>query len=437
MSSGGCCRRGCALGARGAWGVGVIAVRASRDATVAAISSFDRWTDPRGGLRSFRVVAIVAALGAAIAHGFAAGVRERHNLPVRPLPTGSAVLDRPSTLPDGRRVHHMTVATHPDQGVERFLRSASWHGASVAVLGAGDSRLVGWGAGLGVKVEYMLEFVSALQPDDLVLFTDAYDVLMLRGHGDVVRGYDKAVARRQSDPDPSGGNRAPTLLIGAERQCSPDVATAEAYPASDRTHRFAFLNSGTFIGPARDVQAFLRAEPVLVEDNDQVIFHRTYLRSLTNASLPRTILDHENDVFLTLSGPEDHFGTHVAYLPAERRWRHEATEGLPSIFHSPGWVGFKDAGAVWSALQGRYCVAQPCGYDAPMLTRMSEELPRALVIGIAVGALAIPVLHAAVNAARRMRLFSGGGAAGIVGASSITARRRSPDADDVEGHGNE
>ena len=357
-------------------------------------------TDPRRG-SPLRVAVTLAALTALCGASFLAvraGILSRYML----MPAGAGLphtLGRPTPIRGGgfgggdgagepAALHHITVATRAEEGVYRFVRSLAWHGDDVKLLGGGDPRFQAWGKGFGVKVEQFLTFARSVPPDDLILMTDAYDVIMLRGHEGVLAGYARALARLEGTPDPAGAARRVSLLVSAERLCSPDAARAAAYPAADRATPFPYLNSGTFIGRAGSLVALLSSDSMDLDTNDQVFFTGLYLRSLTDASLPRVALDHGNDVFLVLTGPAMRWADEVAYDPAARVWRHGVTGGTPSVFHAPGWTGFKDIGVVWNAVQGRYCADVPCGTDAPLLTYVGDHVVTALVAGGTLGLVA-------------------------------------------------
>jgi hypothetical protein len=78
------------------------------------------------------------------------------------------------------RLHHLTVASTPRHGLVRLVRSAErFPGAPpVVVLGDRDPRFSGWGVGMGVKLELLLDAAEAAAEDDAILFTDAFDAVL-------------------------------------------------------------------------------------------------------------------------------------------------------------------------------------------------------------------------------------------------------------------
>lgn len=334
----------------------------------------------------------------------------------------------PTLLADGRKVHHITVATHGEEGLARLVRSASWHGNSVKVLGVGDPRLQKWGVGFGVKVECFLDYARSVGPEDLLLFTDAYDVIMWGSHADVAVGYDAAVAKYAGEPDPvPGGKRPPPrFLVSAESLPITwnGIAYGDGYPDSDvKGRHFPYLNSGTFMGPARDVIDWLGSAPMDMNDNDQAFFNALYLQARTNASLPRVALDHDNDIFLTLTAaPPDRekISTHLKYNPVKRRWKHVATPGSPMVFHSPGWARWKQIDEAWGLAQGRNC----CGFIAsplqwPTLAAIALDTTVGSLIAGLIAGIALPLGAVAASRSSLPRALGGlrskAGALPIVG----------------------
>ena len=352
-------------------------------------------TNPTGLLHVLLVAGGLALLSASSYYAARSGILSVHliaspneNAPphVIPAPRG------PTLINGGPRVmHHITVATKTDEGLTRFVRSVAWHGNSVEILGFGDPRLQQWGIGFGVKVEEFLGFARKVHPDDLILMTDAYDTLMLGGHDAVLAAYDRAMARLGADSDPTGAGRSVGMLVSAEQFCSPVPSRGALFPEADKRAYFPFLNSGTFIGWAGAIATLLASDTMDMNDDDQSFFQTLFLRSVADASLPRMALDHDNDVFLVLTGPGRRWATETEYDPAARVWRHRVTGGTPPIYHAPGWIGFKDIGVVWNALQGRYCSDVPvgstaaAGYDAPLLVYVWYHVRNGAVAGALLG----------------------------------------------------
>ena len=434
------------MAARALQGVALLALRVlaavlalAWRACVAGVAQLESATSPAklAPLALLRRSVLLLALGAASLAGLWLGARTKTQLDpspwhpraghadVPPAGSSSAYLTAPfapTTLADGRRLHHLTVATHGEEGLARLVRSASWHGNSIKVLGVGDPRLQKWGVGFGVKVECMLAYARTVAPEDLLLFTDAFDVVMWGSHEDVAAGYDRALARAAAVADPLAAAGAkprppPRLLVSAELLPTTwnGIAYGDLYPRSVTAgQHFPYLNSGTFLAPAGELLAWLGSAAMDMNDNDQAFFNALFVASLANASaaLPRVALDHANDVFLTLTAAppaRETAATHLSYDPVARRWKHLATPGFPLVFHSPGWSRWKQVDEAWGLAQGRNC----CGHWAssfqwPTLAALALDATiSALLAGLALG-MALPLLALALSRKPVQRALAAG-----------------------------
>jgi len=264
-----------------------------------------------------------------------------------PLPQGaaaerdwrrfSALVTAPSS-----RTHHVTVCTLANRNLERLVASAAWFGDAVTVLGMDDPRFKEWGKGFGVKLELLHRHVARLPRDDVLIFTDAFDVLMMASQHEVREAFllaaRLAMARDHGAADPAGAlpARVPQIVFSAEFFCHPDGNRSEHYPQSDRDYAdFPFLNSGTFVGRAGAIlQAMDRFANYSLEDDDQRYWTTVYLASREDATLPRIVLDHESDVFLCMNKYRVH--EDLDFDPASRRYKYRGSPGLPVVIHFNG-----------------------------------------------------------------------------------------------------
>lgn len=262
------------------------------------------------------------------------GALERVSLTGRAASDWAAFVKTVNT--SSTRVHHATVSTLAHPNLERLVASAAWYGDKVTVLGMNDPRFVKWGKGFGVKLELTHAFVKALPPNDLFMFTDAFDVLMMAGSAELRNAYLHAVklamARERVDPSGAVPARVPSVLFSAEFFCHPDPGRDVAYPQIDRQYEFAYLNSGTYIGRAGDIARMMDLwSNYSIDDDDQRYWTTIYLASRSDPSLPRIVLDHESDVFLCMSGYR--MDRDLDFDPALRRYKSKRTPGLPGVIH--------------------------------------------------------------------------------------------------------
>lgn len=210
----------------------------------------------------------------------------------------------------------VTVATRSEGYFPWFVESCKRHGMPLHVLGWGQK----W-QGFNMKLALMLEFLRSQEPDEIVCYTDAYDVLVLQGPEQLLEAYHK-LSCRVGKP----------IIVGSDNAL---------YPAWTRIYQSTFfgkcegqsLNAGTWIGPAgvlRDalerMEASFKANP---GGDDQIL--------LTKECSLRPHLFHcdtQHELFLVVSnlfGSVDR-APHVSIEDSQVRY-----EGrLPCILHAPG-----------------------------------------------------------------------------------------------------
>ena len=309
----------------------------------------------------------------------------------RPAPrlsgAGLAAFDAHAAASARGAYHHISLCSYAHPKFALLQRTAAWHGDSVQALGMGDPRFQKWGIGFGVKLEQVQLWLARpeVAPDDVVLFTDAFDVLLMAGSAEIRAAY-LAASRRamveEADPAAEAAGlppRVPTLLFSTERFCWPDAGRASAYPASDRRHEFAFLNSGTYIGRAGDLAASMARLNYTIDEDDQRFWTSLYFASREDYSRPRIVLDHAADVFLCMSGLR--LGEDVVYEPALRRYRPVRAPGLPLVMHFNN--AKREVARFFDALQGRLCPE----HSALRACTLMAALPPALAL-LALGIMA-------------------------------------------------
>ena len=136
-----------------------------------------------------------------------------------------------------------------DDGKLYFLRrSALLWGVQVENLGLGKKE---W-AGYQDKLWGVREWIQgrSFEPEDRIMFVDAYDVLLNGGEEDIWRGYQ--------------AYQCPDLLVAAEKNSYPFADMADDYPEVDTEYRY--LNSGGFIGTPAAILKMIN----WIEDDDVV-----------------------------------------------------------------------------------------------------------------------------------------------------------------------
>ena len=176
-------------------------------------------------------------------------------------------------------LHPITIGTDTSK-CSKLNESAMKQGFSVKNIGANRD----WkgtdmsGAGGGHKIVMIKEYLATLPEDDVVLFTDAYDVFYMSDLDDITRRYLDMQAE---------------IIFAAESEIWPEPGMASKHPTPETKYRY--LNSGTFIGRVGSLKE-LFAEDLNPDDDDQLYIQRIWLHDTTKFSLA---LDYEQYIFQT------------------------------------------------------------------------------------------------------------------------------------------
>tara|TARA_R110002153_G_scaffold109316_3_gene250093 strand:- start:38790 stop:40664 length:1875 start_codon:yes stop_codon:yes gene_type:complete len=177
-------------------------------------------------------------------------------------------------------VHPITIGTDRMKCVP-LNDSAALHSVYPKNLGTN----VDWkgtdmsGIGGGHKVNLLRNLLKTLPDHDVVLFTDAYDVLYNAGIEEITTRY-------------LGFNTK--ILFSAEADIWPDpslAASFENHPNNLKT-KYQYLNSGTFIGQVGELKKMLDDSDVSDDGDDQLFYQKLFLSGKYDAKL-----DYEGYLF--------------------------------------------------------------------------------------------------------------------------------------------
>jgi procollagen-lysine,2-oxoglutarate 5-dioxygenase len=184
-------------------------------------------------------------------------------------------------------LHYITIATKPHEILNRIKARIENQNEKITVLGEHEERPIGWNAvgNFGVKLKEVRDFLmrNELKDDDIVLFTDAYDVIYLGTQEEIVRRY-----LEFSCP----------IVFGSETTCNPVPDFAKYYDKEENCE-FPYLNSGLFIGRVWALRKFMIDYQYNDKDDDQAFWT---LRFLENQSNGLFRLDYKNRIFLNTYG---------------------------------------------------------------------------------------------------------------------------------------
>jgi len=196
------------------------------------------------------------------------------------------------------------------------------------VLGLGEKWKGGDMAhpGGGHKINLLKEELASIaeeKEDLIVMFTDAYDVILTADADHILKLYRSFAPAR--------------IVFSAEGFCWPDAGLAERYPEVDKGYRF--LNSGGFIGRAKDVAEMLTHEPAADTDDDQLYYTKIFL----NKDLRRRwsiSLDTTAKIFQNLNGAVGDVGLRFRESGAPYLANSEY-DTEPVVIHGNGPLGTK------------------------------------------------------------------------------------------------
>ncbi len=136
------------------------------------------------------------------------------------------------------------------------------------------------------KVNLLKEDMEEYKDRDdlLIMFTDSYDVVLVMESTEILAKFKKFDAR---------------VVFGAEAFCWPDLNLEKDYPSVESGKRF--LNSGGFIGYARDIYDIVNARELKDNDDDQLYYTHLFLDPEFREK-HRIKLDHKSEIFQNLNG---------------------------------------------------------------------------------------------------------------------------------------
>lgn len=211
---------------------------------------------------------------------------------------------------------HVTLVTYMNEvnNLFGFLQvTASAKGLYPKIIGYGDH--CWWPDGLGAKINALRKFVSEVPDDELVVFVDAFDVLVLADAEEISSKF-AALERRHKK----------SLFFNAEKDCFPDFEDicAEGYPPSPH-RRWAYLNSGVFVGRGHALKQMLRDPVADVMPGGDQAFYQRYFRRFPE----RVGLDTECELACATQGIGGDYGVEWQ----GRRLLNTVTSQTPALVH--------------------------------------------------------------------------------------------------------
>ncbi|XP_064610381.1 procollagen-lysine,2-oxoglutarate 5-dioxygenase 1-like isoform X2 [Liolophura sinensis] len=196
-----------------------------------------------------------------------------------------------SSLDEGLLV--TTIATEENDGFKRFLKTAQQNDLDVKVFGLGqvwDGGDVKMFAGGGHKVNLLRKGLEEYKDrsDLIIMFVDSYDLIFLNGAKEILDKFKKLNSR---------------VVFSAEGFCWPDANLMNKYPVVSLNEK-RYLNSGGFIGYAKDIYEIVSHDVIKNRDDDQLYYTKIYLDPELRKKWSIR-LDNRGEIFQNLNGALD------------------------------------------------------------------------------------------------------------------------------------
>mmetsp|Transcript_18150 Transcript_18150/g.30275 ORF Transcript_18150/g.30275 Transcript_18150/m.30275 type:complete len:356 (-) Transcript_18150:607-1674(-) len=221
------------------------------------------------------------------------------------------------------RPHHATdrlrtivVADHWEYVLDLMTLAASRLGIELRIVGLDAfGKKIGHGRGFGRKLNYVRDAFNSpdIDDDEIVMFVDAYDVMLLGPATELISRFLKADCE---------------IVFAPERALWPRYSLAERFPLNSSPYRF--LNSGSYIGYARSIRKYLDncGSPFDPLADDQAFFTFVFLNPPTPPL--RLCLDYKNDIFQCMYNSKDD----ISYIGGQVY--NNLTGGNPLVVHFNG-----------------------------------------------------------------------------------------------------
>jgi hypothetical protein len=205
---------------------------------------------------------------------------------------------------DVSKLYYITIATKPHKVLDKIKSTVEKNGEEIITLGLQENRVIGWegSSNFGVKLREVADFIRRpnLKENDLVLFTDAYDVAYCGTQKEILRRY-------LTFKKP--------IVFGCEKGCHPDQARWVEYPSTE--NEFPYLNSGLFIGRVKELRECMSDYYYNDGHDDQRFWTIKFLENQDKMEL-----DYENYIFLNTVDMElDKFTYYPEHNTAYYKWR--------------------------------------------------------------------------------------------------------------------
>ena len=174
-------------------------------------------------------------------------------------------------------------------------KGVDWQGGTMQSTGGGH------------KINILRDYINTLPDNDVVIFTDAYDVMYFSDLEEITRRYLGFCSK---------------VLFSAETEIWPDKSLADKFP--DGGTKYRYLNSGTFIGVVSELKKILNSATIENSSDDQLFYQQAFLSGNYDIKL-----DYEGYIF-QCHEPQ------VRYDVDQNKFLNPVTNTFGCIYHGNG-----------------------------------------------------------------------------------------------------
>jgi len=223
----------------------------------------------------------------------------------------------------------VTVATEATDGFVRWEESVKRHNLDYKVVGMGEEWLggdVANGPGGAHKINLLKRSLKEFKDrsDLLILFTDAYDVVITGNQNEILNRYNQMNNER---------DHKLKVLFSAEDLIWPDRSLEPLYPMS--LHK-RFLCSGGILAQADVFLKLIEWQGIEDAGDDQLYYTKAFIDPSTRDQFG-LFLDNKAEFFQNLNGAIEEVSVKFANtVDGENRLRNDKYNTMPLIIHGNG-----------------------------------------------------------------------------------------------------
>lgn len=183
----------------------------------------------------------------------------------------------------------ITVATNSKYYFPYLKESIKRNGGELVVLGYNQE----W-TGFSLKYSLMINYLKSIDPNEIVCFVDGYDVICSRNLSDLSNNFLKLKKQHNCK-----------IVVGEDKMdmgyINNKISQYFIYIFYGGTCKYRYLNSGTYIGYAKDVLEIV--SNVYVLTNSDTSDDQTEMKKYCRMNQNDFYIDIKSELFLTMNKP--------------------------------------------------------------------------------------------------------------------------------------